>query len=79
MSEDTESLTSETLEKQLFSYLSEILEVSMKKFRNPKLRHNLKLKWGRLALQGIQTWGNLRNGIEIEDMKRRLEILEAKK
>jgi len=65
------------LETESFDYLSEVLTVAMEKFRVKNKADPMRLKWGRLIIQAVQVWGQLRNVIEVDELRARVEALEA--
>jgi ribulose 1,5-bisphosphate synthetase/thiazole synthase len=59
-----------------FKVLRHVLGVSLEKFDKEKIANDAKLKWGRLLVNTIQTYGKLIEIYEIEDLMQRVGELE---
>jgi hypothetical protein len=59
-----------------FKVLRHVLAVSLEKFDKEKIANDAKLKWGRLLVNTIQTYGKLIEVYEIEDLMQRVSELE---
>lgn len=64
------------LKNRLFSHLDVVLDVSQKKFSKKRAKGTDRIKWGRLMVQAIQSYGALFKLIELEDLQKRIEQLE---
>jgi len=57
----------------LFQRLDVVLVTSEKKFKSDKKRDELRLKWGRLLVNAVNSYGKL---LETEELELRVEKLE---
>ena len=71
-----ENLNSKDLENRLFTNLSSVLDTSLVKFKMEKKKDADRRSWGRLALQCIQLWGQLKHDSELQELRTRIERLE---
>ena len=71
-----ENLNSENLENRVFTDLSSILDTSLVKFKMEKKKDADRRSWGRLALQCIQLWAQMKHDSELQELRTRIERLE---
>lgn len=60
----------------LFSCLNSVLVVSQKKFKHNHARQELRLKWGRLIVQAVGTYGKLLETVQLDDMMEEIEAIK---
>jgi len=66
-------LKTDKARQRLFNYLDGILALSHEKFEVNNKKDETRLKWGRLMVQAIGTYGKL---LETEELEQRVEKLE---
>ena len=57
----------------LFKHLGTVLDVSEKKFQTFNKTDNARLKWGRLIVQAVNSYGKLLESAELEERVEKLE------
>jgi hypothetical protein len=62
--------------KTIFSKLETILDVSEEKFLKKRAKDTNRLKWGRLMVGAIDSYGKLYQIVELEDLEKRISSLE---
>lgn len=66
-----------TVKNRLFQYLDLVLDVSQKKFVKKRAKNLHRLKWGRLIVQTVSSYGKLLELTELENLQKRIEVLEG--
>lgn len=61
--------------KGLFKRLTTVLDVAEKKFQINNKRDHTRLKWGRLIVQAVNSYGKL---LETAELEQRVEAIEQK-
>jgi hypothetical protein len=62
----------------LFSVLGHVLATAKTKFDMEKALNGDRLKWGRLIVSGVEAYGRLLEGVQLEQIEQRLTALETK-
>ena len=61
----------------MFAYLQKVLDVSDKKFSIDRgNRDATRLKWGRLIVQSVQTYGSLLETTELDELAKDIEAIK---
>ncbi len=63
--------------KELFRCLSHVLEVAMKKFDSDHASNSERRSWARIIISGSQAYGALLESSQLDELERRLEVLEG--
>jgi hypothetical protein len=75
----TENLNPKEHRRALFSVLGHVLATAKTKFDMEKAANGDRLKWGRLIVSGVEAYGRLLEGVQLEQLEQRLTALEQKK
>jgi hypothetical protein len=63
--------------KGLFSSLAHVLIISREKFDKETIPNKEKMGWGRLIVQAAEAYGHLLEGIQLEQLEKRVSKLES--
>ena len=63
--------------KGLFSHLQTIIDVSEDKFLKKRAKDLNRLRWGRLLISAIDSYGSLYKVVELEELEKRISELES--
>ena len=63
---------------ELFEYLDDILTVAHKKYDMEEKNDDSRLKWGRLMVSAIDSYGTLLKTTELEAITRDIELIKEK-
>jgi len=72
-----ENLNEKTGNSELKGYLDSVLLVSEKKFNFEKKSDSSRIRWGRLIVQAVKTYGELIKIEEIEDLRKEVDELKT--
>lgn len=73
------SVNAKEVRKGVLSYLTYITRSSREFYDSPRLRHSLRLGYGRLCVSAAEAVGHLLHDVEIEDLEARVKLLEEKR
>jgi len=77
MSKNVTEKEQKTVKNKLFSHLEVILRISEDKFLKKRAKDLNRLRWGRLLVSAIDSYGKLFQLIEISELEQRIEQLEV--
>ena len=75
---DTGNLSEKKQRKPLFNLLYHVLAVSTRKFDMEKASNADRQRWARIIISAVQGTGELMKDLELEEIEKRLELLENK-